>query len=214
MPPASRLRAALAPGSSSLRSRVAPVLSPVGVGPADEDYEVHGCLLHAATGSLMPEALRGHVRGVRVADDEQRLTFSEMTVLTKPPSLAKRRGVDAEVGNNKYRLLFSVWRAASQSYVSWTHMATPLVVRNSFHMLPLEEKNYRRTQYARSRGRPSPATGGRDDGSHGDSGRSDDGETTQTSLADSLPSLPRLCFDELAHAKPAPSEEWDLSAAG
>jgi hypothetical protein len=30
-------------------------------------------------------------------------------------------------------------------------MATPLVVRNSFHMLPLEEKNYRRQQYARAR---------------------------------------------------------------
>ena len=31
-------------------------------------------------------------------------------------------------------------------------MATPLVVRNSFHMLPIEEKNYRRQQYARARG--------------------------------------------------------------
>ena len=30
-------------------------------------------------------------------------------------------------------------------------MATPLIVRNSFHMLPIEEKNYRRAQYARSR---------------------------------------------------------------
>ena len=30
-------------------------------------------------------------------------------------------------------------------------MQTCLVVRNSFHMLPLEEKNWRRQQYARAR---------------------------------------------------------------
>lgn len=96
--------------------------------------------MHAATGSLIPDGLRGHTRSIKPLEGEQRLAFTEITVLTKPPSLAKRRGVDAEIGNNRYRLLFSVWNTATQSYVTWQHMATPLVVRNSFHMLPLEEK--------------------------------------------------------------------------
>jgi hypothetical protein len=96
--------------------------------------------LHAATGSLIPDGLRGHTRSIKPLEGEQRLAFTEITVLTKPPSLAKRRGVDAEIGNNRYRLLFSVWNTATQSYVTWQHMATPLVVRNSFHMLPIEEK--------------------------------------------------------------------------
>ena len=107
---------------------------------AGNEYEVHGCLLHAATGSLIPDGLRGHARSIKPLEGEQRLAFTEITVLTKPPSLAKRRGVDAEIGNNRYRLLFSVWNMATQSYVTWQHMATPLVVRNSFHMLPIEEK--------------------------------------------------------------------------
>ena len=63
-------------------------------------HQVHGCLLHAATGQLVPEALRGHVRGIKNVDEEQLLTFNEVTVLTKPPSLAKRRGVaDASSAN-------------------------------------------------------------------------------------------------------------------
>jgi len=66
----------------------------------DLSHQVHGCLLHAATGQLVPEALRGHVRGIKNVDEEQLLTFNEVTVLTKPPSLAKRRGVaDASSAN-------------------------------------------------------------------------------------------------------------------
>lgn len=145
---------------------------------AGSEYEVHGCLLHAATGQLVPEALRGHVRPIKAVNEEQKLAFTEITVLTKPPSLAKRRGVGSVDGSNRYRLLFSIWNTSSLSYISWQvswdgsqctiivcrhhrqhaqyacvladtlpqHMATPLVVRNSFHMLPIEEKNYRRTQ--------------------------------------------------------------------
>eukprot|EP00966_Prymnesium_polylepis_P100411 2325850-Prymnesium_polylepis.1 len=90
------------------------------------EYEVHGCLLHAATGQLVPEALRGHIRNVGVLGDEQKLTFSEITVMTKPPSLAKRRGMQPD-GTNRYRLLFSLWNTSTLSYVSWQHMATPLV---------------------------------------------------------------------------------------
>jgi len=185
------------------------------------EYEVHGCLLHAATGSLIPDGLRGHVRSVKATDGEQRLAFTEVTVLTKPPSLAKRRGVDAEIGNNRYRLLFSVWNTATQQYVTWQHMATPLVVRNSFHMLPIEEKNYRRTQYARSRGRPTPLKD--EAGGSGDSGRlSDDNddalltEGQPSQAAAPMPALPRLAFE----AKPVaaansdgPGEEFDFSAA-
>jgi len=190
---------------------------------AGSDYEVHGCLLHAATGSLIPDGLRGHVRGVKASAGEQRLAFTEITVLTKPPSLAKRRGVDAEIGNNRYRLLFSVWKTATQSYVSWQHMSTPIVVRNSFHMLPIEEKNYRRTQYARSRGRPA-TIGSRDDaGCGGDSGRSEDGDVEQggsgylASADGTFPALPRLAFEAVAApggAVPAGNEELDLTAAG
>ena len=53
---------------------------------------MHGCLLHAATGQLVPEALRGHVRSAAVVGEELTLTFSEITIIAKPPSLAKRRG--------------------------------------------------------------------------------------------------------------------------
>ena len=118
-----------------------PILSAVGgISNTGSEYEVHGCLLHAATGQLVPEALRGHVRPIKAVDEEQRLAFTEVTVLTKPPSLAKRRGVGSVDGSNRYRLLFSIWNTSSLSYISWQHMATPLVVRNSFHMLPIEEK--------------------------------------------------------------------------
>ena len=70
--------------------------------------------------------------------------------MAKPPSLAKRRGLNAD-GINQYRLLFSLWNSETTTYVSWQHMASPIVVRNSFHMLPLQEKEYRRQQYAKSR---------------------------------------------------------------
>jgi len=156
----------------------APMLSLMGGANSGAEYEVHGCLLHAATGQLVPEALRGHIRNVAGLGDEQKLTFSEITVMTKPPSLAKRRGMQPD-GTNRYRLLFSLWNTSTLSYVSWQHMATPLVVRNSFHMLPLEEKNYRRQQqYARARGGPNrgaPASADAD-----------------VSDALSLPSLPEL----------------------
>ena len=121
------------------------------------EFEVHGCLLHNATGQLVPEGLRGHIRRVGSLAEEQIQTFAELCVMTKPPSLAKRRGQGAD-GTNRYRLLFSLWNSSTLNYVSWQHMSTPLVVRNSFHMLPLEEKNYRRQQqYSRSRGRSTDA---------------------------------------------------------
>ena len=64
------------------------------------------------------------------------------------------------------------------------HMATPLVVRNSFHMLPLEEKNYRRQQqYARARGGRGGGAPGAPGGGGGGGGDDDD-------LA--LPSLPEM----------------------
>ena len=110
-----------------------PVLSVVGGLGAPSEYEIHGCLLHAATGQLVPEALRGHVRTVNetTATEEASsvphlLTFSEITVMTKPPSLAKRRGVAGSPdGSNRYRLLFSVWNTSSLSYVSWQVTAMP-----------------------------------------------------------------------------------------
>lgn len=136
----------------------APTLTLLGGANSGADFEVHGCLLHAATGQLVPEALRGHVRSAAVVGEELTLTFSEITIIAKPPSLAKRRGGIQTDGTNRYRLLFSLWNTSTLSYVSWQHMSTPLVVRNSFHMLPLEEKNYRRQQYARARGRSSGST--------------------------------------------------------
>jgi len=91
-----------------------PILSAVGgISNTGSEYEVHGCLLHAATGQLVPEALRGHVRPIKAVDEEQRLAFTEVTVLTKPPSLAKRRGVGSVDGSNRYRLLFSIWNTSS-----------------------------------------------------------------------------------------------------
>ena len=38
--------------------------------------KIHGCLLHAATGQLVPEGLRGHVRAVKSVDEEQRLAHA------------------------------------------------------------------------------------------------------------------------------------------
>ena len=72
-------------------------------------------------------------------------------MITKPPSLSKRPGRAPPEGANRYRLLFSIWNSSTLSYVTWQHMQTCLVVRNSFHMLPLDEKNWRRQQYARAR---------------------------------------------------------------
>ena len=129
-----------------------PLVAIVGGSSANTDFEVHGCLVHLQTGGIVPEAMRGHIRKVGPhAAQQVTLAFSEITVMAKPPSLAKRRGKDSE-GINQYRLLFSLWNTTSTTYVSWQHMATPIVVRNSFHMLPLEEKEYRRQQYAKSRG--------------------------------------------------------------
>jgi uncharacterized surface protein with fasciclin (FAS1) repeats len=161
-----------------------PILSAVGgVSSLGVEFEIHGCLLHAATGQLVPEALRGHVRQIKPVNEEQRLTFAEITVMTKPPSLAKRRGAaGAPDGSNRYRLLFSIWNTTSLSYISWQHMATPLVVRNSFHMLPLEEKNYRRTQYTISRS-------GRKKGGGGGGGGDDDDFDAYESYG-VLPTLP------------------------
>ena len=87
--------------------------------------------------------------------------FYEACLLHVSLSLTKRYRIVLRVqtdGTNRYRLLFSLWNTSTLSYVSWQHMSTPLVVRNSFHMLPLEEKNYRRQQYARARGRSSGST--------------------------------------------------------
>jgi len=110
------------------------------------DYELHGCLLHAATGQLLPDALRGHVRSLQPRlhqSQVQQVTFSDLCVMTKPPSLQRRRGAGLDDGANRYRLLFSLWNSSTLSYVSWQHMPTPLLIRNSFHMLPPEEKAWR-----------------------------------------------------------------------
>ena len=67
-----------------------PVLSAIGgIAGLGSEYEVHGCLLHAATGQIVPEALRGHVRSIASVGDEQTVTFAEITVMAKPPSLAR-----------------------------------------------------------------------------------------------------------------------------
>ncbi|KAL3931842.1 MAG: hypothetical protein SGPRY_000952 [Prymnesium sp.] len=88
-------------------------------------------------------------------------------------------------GTNRYRLLFSLWNTSTLSYVSWQHMATPLVVRNSFHMLPLEEKNYRRQQqYARARGGNRPLPNGPSSIGEADAGPSSD--------TMGLPTLPEM----------------------
>jgi len=117
------------------------------------ELEVHACLLHVATGQLVPEALVGHLKPLEASSlgDEKQLAFNELTVITKPPSLSKRPGRAPPEGANRYRLLFSIWNSSTLSYVTWQHMQTCLVVRNSFHMLPLEEKNWRRQQYSRGR---------------------------------------------------------------
>lgn len=129
-----------------------PLVAIVGGPSATSDFEVHACLVHLRTGDIVPEAMRGHIRKVGPhAAQQVTLEFSEITVMAKPPSLAKRRGKDSEE-INQHRLLFSLWDTTSRTYISWQHMATPIVVRNSFHMLPLEEKEYRRQQYAKSRG--------------------------------------------------------------
>jgi hypothetical protein len=212
-------------------------------------HQVHGCLLHAATGQLVPEALRGHVRGIKNVDEEQLLTFNEVTVLTKPPSLAKRRGVaDASSANRyrllvpstraperaplsavpstraperaplsasliasliliacRYRLLFSIWNTSTLSYISWQHMATPLVVRNSFHMLPIEEKNYRRTHYASSRARGRGGDGDEDGigRSRGSVGGGGGGAGAQYGAR----GLPTLSEDGDAHDGAPPEDE-------
>ena len=119
--------------------------------PPSIDYEVHACLLHTATGQLVPESLRGHVRKIGAPGEAQLLTFSDIIVAAKPPSLTKRPGRGQPEGVNRYRLLFSLWNSSTLSYVTWQHMQTPIVVRNSFHMLPAEEKSYRRQLYARQR---------------------------------------------------------------
>ena len=117
------------------------------------ELEVHACLLHVATGQLVPEALIGHLKPLEASSlgDEKQLAFNELTVITKPPSLSKRPGRAPPEGANRYRLLFSIWNSSTLSYVTWQHMQTCLVVRNSFHMLPLEEKNWRRQQYSQGR---------------------------------------------------------------
>ena len=64
---------------------------------------------------------------------EQQHTFSEVTVMAKPPSLAKRRtdgpaaAASSSSGSapNRYRLLFSLWNKDLQSYVSWQVRASP-----------------------------------------------------------------------------------------
>eukprot|EP00962_Isochrysis_galbana_P031661 scaffold10309_cov107-Isochrysis_galbana.AAC.1 len=57
----------------------APSLTVVGAGTNTSDYELHACLLHAATGQLLPDALRGHVRTLQPNIAEaQSITFSEI----------------------------------------------------------------------------------------------------------------------------------------
>ena len=46
------------------------------------ELEVHACLLHVATGQLVPEALIGHLKPLEASSlgDEKQLAFNELTV--------------------------------------------------------------------------------------------------------------------------------------
>ena len=72
--------------------------------------------------------------------------------MTKPPSLASASQHQCDTTGPEAALL-AVELVDGRNYVSWQHMSTPLVVHNSFHMLPLEEKELPEPeQYSRSRG--------------------------------------------------------------
>jgi hypothetical protein len=51
------------------------------------ELEVHACLLHVATGQLVPEALLGHLKPLEASSlgDEKQLAFNELTVRTPTP---------------------------------------------------------------------------------------------------------------------------------
>lgn len=55
-----------------------------GLSTLGTEFEVHGCLLHAATGQLVPEGLRNHTRPVKPVNEEQELTFGDITVGARP----------------------------------------------------------------------------------------------------------------------------------
>ena len=121
------------------------------------ELELHGCLLHAATGQLVPDALRGHIRHIgSVLSSGLLINFSDLSIIIKPPSIARKRR-EQEGMHTDYRLLFSLWNASLLAYVSWQPMVTSLVVRNSFHMLPPEEKEFRRQQYSRTKNKTTKA---------------------------------------------------------
>ena len=91
-------------------------------------------------------------------------------------------------------------------------MATPLVVRNSFHMLPIEEKNYRRTHYASSRARGRGGDGDEDGigRSRGAGGGGGGGGGGGAGAQYGVRGLPTLSEDGDAHdGAPAEDEEGD-----
>ena len=49
------------------------------------ELEVHACLLHVATGQLVPEALLGHLKPLEASSlgDEKQLAFNELTVRSR-----------------------------------------------------------------------------------------------------------------------------------
>jgi hypothetical protein len=109
----------------------------------------------------------------------------------------------------RYRLLFSIWNTSTLSYISWQHMATPLVVRNSFHMLPIEEKNYRRTHYASSRARGRGGDGDEDGigRSRGAGGAGGGGGGGGAGAQYGVRGLPTLSEDGDAHDGAPPEDE-------
>ena len=76
----------------------------------------------AASGQLVPESLRGHVRKLAAPGEAHVCCFSDIIVAAKPPSLSKRAARTQPEGANRYRLLFSVWNSSTLSYVTWQHM--------------------------------------------------------------------------------------------
>lgn len=69
----------------------------------------------------------------------QSITLSDICVMTKPPSLAKRREFNAD-NANRYRLLFSLWNTSTLSYISWQQAHTrdhnPVHTLTSSHPTP------------------------------------------------------------------------------
>ena len=119
-------------------------------GHLKHEYEVHCSLLHLVTGELPADALRGNLKELVRHQEHQKLSFDDLAVVAKPRTLTKRCHGQSDAVN-RYRMLFSVWSASARAYVSWMHIDTSFVIRNSFHMLSVEEKEYRRSLYFKNK---------------------------------------------------------------